>query len=300
MVHEYVKGFCRHLLVDKGLCPATVENYRFALDDYTEYLAALCIPSLCAVERDTITVYYRIVSEKRSFAGSTVHQKTHAVYALYEWLKKQGIILVNPCPCLPSYDLRRLPRNLPRRASIVKMYRKLYAADDRLGVRDYSIIDLAYSCGLRRSEIKDLDVDDVCIEEGTVRVRGKGGHERLVPVGEQTLKDLHYYIYRIRPKFLKHTATKALFVTARDGGRRMDKSSINQMFWRLRRRFGTSKTLTPHALRHAFATDLLRGGAPLQDVAEMLGHVRCDATQIYTRVMPSDLKRIHRKYHPRG
>jgi len=300
MDDHYVAEFMEHLRVDRGLCTATVTAYRRDVNEFIEYLAALGIPSLGSVRQDTVAVYYRIIAEKRNVVEHTVYRKTRSVYVLYEWLKTQGYLLVNPCPKPPSYRLHRIPRRLPRRGSIAKMFRKLYASTDRLAARDYSIIDLAYSCGLRRAELERLNVDDVCPEDGTVRVRGKGGHERLVPVGKETIKDLQYYIYRVRPKFFKGGTTRALFVTARQGGKRIDHVSINRIFWRSRRKYGTVKTLTPHALRHAFATDLLRGGAPLQDVSGMLGHVSFETTQIYTRVVPSDLKRIHRKYHPRG
>ena len=300
MSWEYVEEFYEHLRVEAGLRAGTVAIYRCAINGFLEYLAALAIPSPLAVAQDTIVLYYRIIAEKRGFAGSTLHNKTHAVYTLYQWLKERGMILVNPCPRPQPFSHQRLPRRLPTQDSIMKLYRKLYAAGDRLGPRDYSIIDLAYACGLRRCEIKNLDVDDVCVEDGTLRVRGKGGHERLVPAGKETIKDLQYYIYRIRPKFLKGRTTRALFVTARDGGKRIHNDTINYIFRLLRSRYGAPKTLTTHALRHAFATDLLRNGAPLQDVSKMLGHASFESTKIYTRVLPSDLKRIHSACHPRG
>lgn len=239
MEEQHESGFLEHLRVDRGLEASTVAAYRRNIYEFIEYLAALAIVSLGWVQRDTVALYYRIIAQKRGFCRSTVRDKCHAVHALYAWLKSQGYVLLNPCPQPPSYTERRLPRRLPRRGSIVKLLRKLYEAGGILGPRDYSVVDLAYSCGLRRTELARLNVDDVCIEEGTIRARGKGGHERLVPVGKETLKDLQYYIYQVRPRFFRGATSRALFVTATKGGARINRAGINRIFWRSRMRYGT-------------------------------------------------------------
>ena len=125
-------------------------------------------------------------------------------------------------------------------------------------------------------------------------------HVRIVPVGKRALRDLLHYIYHVRPQFLKHTTTNALFVSWWKGGRRITKVGIRAMLRRLNRKYRFTETLRVHGFRHACATDLLRNGAPVQDVSKLLGHARLETTQIYTRLLPTDLQKHHRAYHPRG
>jgi site-specific recombinase XerD len=299
MDEHYAEAFLKHKRVDDGVCAETLRSYRRSLREYAAYLDACGVASFAAAQSETIMGYFRTIISESGLAEATICGKTQPIYVLYEWLKRQGVILFNPCPKPPVHK-RSLPRTIPRKSSIIKTYRKLYNGDGKREVRNYAIIDLAYSCGLRRREIVNLDVEDLCVEEGTLRVRGKYGNERVVPIGKRTLRNVRFYLYHARPKFLKHTKTKALFVTAREGGRRISPLAINRIFEGLRKRYGCPESITTHALRHAFATDLLRNGAPLQDVSKMLGHADLDTTQIYTRVLPLDLKRAHRKYHPRG
>jgi integrase/recombinase XerD len=166
--------------------------------------------------------------------------------------------------------------------------------------RSIALVDLAYDCGLRRCELVRLNVQDVNAEEGTIRVRGKYGKDRLVPVGKKTMRTLLHYIYRERPAFLQGNTTDALFVSWAQGGRRISNATVTRTFLRLRRKGKIAGTITSHALRHAFATHLLRNGAPMQEVSEMLGHACLETTQIYTHLAPLDLKEHHRRFHPRG
>lgn len=248
---------------------------------------------------DVIRGYYLAVKGK-DYVSSTVWKKSHAVYVFYEYLCENGFLLLNPCPKVIYESENRLPHSVPDWQSLQQTYKRLKGSIHFWEHRDFAIIDLAYSCGLRRCELQGLNVDDIEQQEGTVRVKGKGGRERVVPVGPRALKDLLYYMYHIRPKFLKGGTTKALFVSWLGGGQRMNTRSINAIFRRLRIKYGFGKNFRPHNMRHAFATDLLRRGAPVQDVSRMLGHKKLETTQVYTRLVPRDLKRCHEKCHPRA
>jgi len=264
------------------------------------HLGKSSIGSLFSVSPQAIAAYFHWLRKESGLSRSSQSHKAEAVCGLYAWLKREGYALSNPCPKPLSRGPYRLPGAIPAQGTIRRMYRKLAGSERITGQRDYVIVDLAYGCGLRRDEIRRLDVGDICAEKGTLRVTGKGGHERFVPVGTKTMADLLYYLYHIRPQFLKGSTTRALLLTWIAGGKRIDRTVINRVFWLLRKRCGLSRHYTPHSLRHAFATDLLRNGAPLQDVSKMLGHTWLGTTQIYTRVLVTDVKREHHKYHPRG
>jgi integrase/recombinase XerD len=225
-------------------------------------------------------------------------------------LRENGFLLLKPCPKVVYESEKRLPRSVPDWQSLQQTYNRLKKSSHYWEQRDYAIIDLAYSCGLRRGELHSLNVDDIEQQDpdnvgtgSTIRVKGKGGRERVVTVGPHALKDLLYYVYHIRPKFLKSGTTKALFVSRIGGGQRMNARSINEAFGRLRSKYGFGRSFAPHNLRHAFATDLIRHGAPVSrpvGISRMLGHKKLETTQVYTRLVPMDLKRCHARYHPRG
>jgi len=293
-----------HLITDylthmrsKGMHPRTIAEHSDNIRAYVRYLSAQSAFSFFAADEALIRGYYQSVQH---FAPKTSWNKRHAVYAFYEWLRLSGLLLLNPAPKPHLMTAHRLPSSIPSWRSLKPVYERLRQSRRFWEQRDFAIIDLAYSCGLRRCELAGLNVDDIDEQGSTIRVKGKGGRVRLVPIGAQALKDVLYYIYHIRPRFIRTTHTKALFVSWLAGGKRMHTYSINAVFRRLRGKYGFGKAFAPHKLRHAFATDLLRSGAPVQDVSKMLGHVKLETTQVYTRLLPLDLKRQHERYHPRG
>lgn len=302
LVNEYLESLRR-----KGRNPATIADYGRSLAEYADYLTGSSVYShsagsgqaLFAASSGTVAGYMQAV-EKKKHSAMTAWKKLHAVHVFYEWLKDTGRILLNPFPNPKFISVNRLPRRVPCAAVLDHAYRKLRKSPKLPEQRDYMLIDLAYSCGLRRCELHRLDIGDICAEDGTIRVCGKRGRERIVPIGPATLADLQYYIYHIRSKMLKEGVTNAVFVSWMDGGKRMHLYSINAAFRRLRKRYGFDTSLVPHGLRHAFAADLIKSGAPVQDVSEMLGHAKLETTQIYTRLAAVDLKKHHKRHHPRG
>jgi integrase/recombinase XerD len=299
MEEDLLERFLESLRL-KGRSGKTVDIYRTGLRDFRIHLERNSIGSLFSATYEVIAAYFHRLRNESGLSRSSQSHKAQAVCGLYAWLKREGYALSDPSPPPLSRGPYGLPRAIPTQDTLRRIYRTLAGSGRITGQRDYVIIDLAYGCGLRRDEIVRIDVGDICAEERTLRVTGKGGHERMVPVGKKTQDDLLHYLYRIRPRFLKGSTAKALFLTRHGGGRRIDRTVVNRVFWNLRKHCGLPESYTPHSLRHAFATDLLRNGAPLQDVSKMLGHTLLDTTRIYTRVLASDVKREHRKYHPRG
>jgi site-specific recombinase XerD len=298
MEDELIAEYLTHMRI-QGMHSDTIADYETNLREYGQYLAYTNNFSIFDADADIICGYAIAVKERR-VSASTTWKKQHAVYAFYDWLQQSGRILLNPARKPASSHIKRLPRGVPSWITLKHVYKRLRRSPRFWEQRDFSIIDLAYSCGLRRRELAGLNVDDIDEQGATIRVKGKGGRKRVVPIGPRALKDLLYYIYHIRPRFLKGGHTKALFLSWISGGKRMHPYSINAMFDRLRLNYGFERNFQPHNLRHAFATDLIRNGAPVQDVSKMLGHVKLETTQIYTRLLPMDLKRQHERFHPRG
>jgi integrase/recombinase XerD len=275
------------------------------LHQFTGYIAAQeSFSFFAAKEEDAFTWREELLAG--GLQPLTVSKKLLCVHAFYEWLHECGYLLVNPLPKPSFAGLHRLPRQLPDSSTLHRAYCKLRTSESLPEQRDYVALDLGYSCGLRRCELHALNLQDITPDDpaqgggGTVRVKGKGGRERLVPVGPNTLKDLLHYIYHIRPKLMKGGTTAALFVSWQKGGTRMNIRSFNRAFSRIRRKYGLDRSLTPHGLRHAFGTDMVKNGAPVQDVSKMLGHKKLETTQIYTHLAARDLKQHHQNHHPRG
>lgn len=296
---EYIEAFLSFVAV-RGINPETVESYRRDLERFARYPEVSRTGSLLCVTPEIVHRYCRDLHESSGFVLQTIYQKKRAVYEFYQWLKDEGVILHNP---VRRPTLRRA-EYIGRRSVSVNAVRQLlstlsdshYKHDRRNSV----IVDLAYCCGLRRCELLRLNVHDVNATDHTIRVRGKFGKERIVPVGKMTMAALLHYLYHDRPTFLHGNTTSALFVSWMHGGRRISRATVTRIFLRLRRKGKLAEPMTSHSLRHAFATHLLRNGAPVQDVSKMLGHESIETTQHYTHLVPMDLKEHHRRYHPRG
>ncbi len=283
----------------QGKLSGTIWQYKYGIQSFEQYLSDKNIFSFIAVTKENITEYYLFLIQK-GYAHKTCFNKSYPVFSFYEWLKSKGIILFNPCVKPQVKNGYTIPRNIANEKAINRAYKRLRESSCITEKRDLVIIDLAYSCGLRRCELHRLDIDDINIDEEVIKVVGKGSKERVVPIGENTLNILLDYVFYIRPWLIKKRKIKALFVSWNKGGRRMHRGSINKAFMRMRKKYQLDNTISPHALRHAFATHLLKNGAPVQDVSKMLGHEKLETTQIYTKVVPTDLKKHYKTYHPRA
>ncbi|MBN1254481.1 MAG: site-specific tyrosine recombinase XerD [Deltaproteobacteria bacterium] len=296
MKGEVLDPFLHYLAVEKGLSRNTLEAYSRDLNAYLDFLEGEEIPSL--VETTSLTVMAFIQRlKKRGLAMRSITRALVALRGLYRFLAREGYLEANP---LEDMELPRLGPTLPHVLTIQDIERLLAQPDAETprGIRDGAMLELLYATGMRVSELVELPTSGLNLEVGFVMVRGKGGKERIVPVGEVAMDRVRTYLEQGRPAMLKGRESSYLFVNNR-GGR-----LSRQGFWKILRQYalktGITKRITPHTLRHSFATHLLERGADLRFIQAMLGHVDISTTQVYTHVNQEYLRKLHRQYHPRG
>jgi integrase/recombinase XerD len=289
-------AFCDALWLEEGLSPRTLESYRRDLAQFALWLAARDQ----ALKTAGAGELQRFLGErglKQGIAARSIARQLSALKRYYRWLNRQGLRSDDPTLAI---EPPRLPRPLPKGLSEADVEALLAAPDvgTDLGLRDRAMLELLYACGLRVSELVGLSLQAVSLDMGVVKVMGKGAKERLVPMGEVAMEWIERYLRESRPRLLAGQVSDALFVTRRGGG------MTRQMFWHLIKahalRAGVRARLSPHTLRHAFATHLLNHGADLRVVQLLLGHADISTTQIYTHVARERLKRLHAQHHPRG
>ncbi len=290
-----IDAYLTHALAEQGLAARSVEAYRRDLVDFAAFVTARGATSPARVTRAAITVYL-ISLRRRGRSPATVKRRTAAIRAFYRHLLREDALEQDP-----TLDLAppKLPRRLPRVLTVEEVEHLLAAPDPstRDGLRDRAMLELMYASGLRVSETVGLDLSDLDLAHEVVRCVGKGNKERLVPVGSQAVRALRTYLGQARPRLVHGRATQALFVSRL--GRRLSRQGCWKMIRRYARRAGVTKPLTPHVLRHSFATHLLERGADLRAVQEMLGHASISTTQVYTHVSRQWLRDVYRQSHPR-
>lgn len=291
-----IDQFLDFLLVEKGLSPKTLETYSHNLIRYRNFLANH--KSAAFSQNDTpLILKYLIHLRKSGLAARSRAQHLVTIRGLYRFLVQEKILPKDPARLI---DLPKTTLKLPDVLSHEDIALLLQAPDTKkpLGLRDAAMLELLYAAGLRVSELVNLKLQDINLEAGFVRVFGKGSKERIVPIGTQAREKIDHYLKTVRSNRPKQKSSPYLFVA------RADRPMTRQGFWKLLRRYalqaGLNKKITPHSLRHSFASHLLEGGADLRAVQVMLGHVDISTTQIYTHVTRDHLKQLHRKYHPRG
>jgi integrase/recombinase XerD len=248
------------------------------------------------IEPDRI-IDFTMAEKKRGLAITSVSRALVAVRMFFRFLSGEGLIKRDPTEHLESPRLwQNLPEVLDRR-SVDRLLAAPNADDDRWPLRDRAVLEMLYATGARASEVADMTLLSVNREVGYVLAIGKGRKERIVPVGRKALEALEAYLTRERPD-LDRQQGPHLFLT--HSGRRMGRETLWRLVKKYCARAGVSRRVSPHTLRHSFATHLLEGGADLRSVQEMLGHVDIGTTQVYTHVDQNRLKAIHRKYHPRA
>jgi integrase/recombinase XerC/integrase/recombinase XerD len=240
---------------------------------------------------------YAAALSQEEVVAATVARKLAALRSLYRSLREHGRIAQNPADLVPA---PKRPQTLPRvlRPDEVAALLDRIPTTTPLDVRDRALFELAYACGLRAEELVNLDASAVSFDDEEVRVEGKGGRTRIVPVGEAALSSLARYVERARPALLHDRTEPALFLSK--SGRRLSTSDVRRRLRVWARRASLQGGVHPHALRHSFATHLLEGGADLRSIQELLGHSSISTTQIYTRVESARLKSAYARAHPRA
>ena len=285
--------FIHHLRVERGLADNTIQAYSRDVIRFFEFLKPKRIPPH-AVTRDHIIEY--IGSLQGVISQRSITRGLSALKMFFRFLISDGKIEKSPARLLES---AKLPRRLPEILTPDEVNRLLSQPDsvNPLGIRDKAMLELLYATGLRVSELVGLHFVHINLEAGFVRTIGKGNKERAVPVGEKAREALKLYLSDARPGLLKGKNSSRLFLNSRGG------QISRQGFWKIIKKYGImagiKKKITPHRLRHSFASHLLEGGADLRSVQVMLGHSDISTTQIYTHVNRERLKQIHEKHHPR-
>ena len=293
-VPDAIALFLDEMATERGLARNTCAAYRRDLDAYARALHEAGVDAIEAAGREHITAFLR-AERDRGASPATIGRRLAAVRGVHRFVHSRGV-----APTDPGRDVSgpRRPRRLPGALSIPEVERLLAAphGDTPAALRDRALLELAYATGLRASETVGVDVGDLDEDPGFLRVRGKGGVERWVPVGGEARRAIHEWLERGRPRLVRSPAGP-LFVNLR--GRRLGRAG----FWLILRGHaaaaGLRRKVSPHSLRHSFATHLLEGGADLRVVQELLGHADLATTQIYTRVDTAYLAEVHRTFHPR-
>jgi integrase/recombinase XerD len=288
--------FFDHLRVEAGLAENTLRAYRRDLDAFARFLEGLGLRSFRISRSEPI---HRYLSGRRTKGASpaSLARNLAAVRMLYRFLAAEGRVPRDPAAAIePPKRWRRLPASL-RREEVAQLLRAP-EGDAPLARRDRALFETLYATGARISEALGLRLGDARLDLGLLRLRGKGGRERLVPLAERSAAVLRAWIEEGRPRLLRGRDTDRVFVSR--SGRPLDRHQAMRRLAAAARSAGLRKRLSPHALRHSFATHLLEGGADLRVVQELLGHASISSTQIYTHVEGSRIKELHRRFHPRA
>ncbi|MGE5396884.1 MAG: site-specific tyrosine recombinase XerD [Chitinophagales bacterium] len=291
-----VGAFVEYLRFEKGLSENTQEAYRRDITKFVAFLRKKNVNNLADIKRsDIIDFIGNLLDEGAAFSSSARH--ISSIKTFFRFLIQEGIITNNPANNLES---PRVNRKLPDVLTIEEVDHLLDQPNPAIqtGLRDKAMFELMYGTGLRVSELLSLEIEDINLTAGYVRCMGKGKKERIVPVNQTAIYWINRYVARARPHLIKDSLNRILFVNV--AGNRLTR----QGFWKILNRHATDagigKTVTPHTLRHSFATHLLENGADLRAVQEMLGHADISTTQIYTHMTTIHLREVYQRSHPRA
>jgi integrase/recombinase XerD len=287
-----VERFLNYLTVEKGLSENTLDAYERDIRKFTKYLAENKEP-ITNFKRSDITSFLNHLRDSGNQA-STLARNIAALRGLCKFMLLEGIIDEDPVEnLLTPKGWKRIPRiiGIEEVSDLLKK-----PEGKKLSLRDRAILEIIYSSGLRVSEAINIKMGDINFEAGFITIKGKGSKERVVPINEATLSTVVRYIEESRPEILRKRDSRFLFLAK--GGKPMTR----QRLWQIIKTYSKelSIEISPHTLRHCFASHLLDGGADLRALQKMLGHTDISTTQIYTKVTPERLKKIHKEYHPRG
>lgn len=293
---EWIRRFKEYLAVERGLSENTLYSYERDLYTFQIYLMKRGQMALNEIQRHHISAYLGHLHEVGR-ANSTISRNLASIRSFFHFLIREEAIVQDPTI---HVEPPKIEKRLPRVLTTEEVERLLRAPNQRTpsGLRDYAMLELLYATGIRVSELVSLEYTDVHLSGGFLRCMGKGGKERIIPIGEYALHALHTYMEVARPTFVRETGVAPMFLNHH--GMQMSR----QGFWKILKKYAQEscivKDITPHTLRHSFATHLLERGADLRAVQEMLGHADISTTQIYTHVTKGRLKEVYAAAHPRS
>ncbi len=291
-----IQSFIDYLTVERGLAANTLDSYSRDLKQYCQYLQEALKISARDASRTTV-VSYLLHLQKQGRTTATIARRLAALKTFYQFLVQERLLANDPTADLESpKQKKKLPRVLT-----VKDVERLLSQPRPVhpsGRRDKAMLEILYATGIRVSELVSLDVSDVNLNLGYLRCVGKGDKERIVPVGSAAIRAVASYLEKAREELLRDRSETALFVNHQ--GRRLTRQGFWKIIKRYAREAGIDKPITPHTLRHSFATHLLENGADLRSVQELLGHADISTTQIYTHITGGHLKDVYARTHPRA
>lgn len=302
-VQRALRTYLDHLAVERGLADNTLKSYRRDLRRYLQFLASQGVDELGSVDESTVSAFLAHLREGDAdhppLSSGSAGRAVVAVRGFHKFAVRDGLSTADPSAAVrPPAPAKRLPKALPL-ADIERILEAASAPGTALASRDRALLELLYASGARISEVVGLDVDDLDLETCSVLLRGKGSKERVVPFGSMAREALEAYLVRGRPALsAAGTGRAAVFLNARGG--RLSRQSAWAVLVRAAERAGVTAEVSPHTLRHSFATHLLDGGADVRVVQELLGHASVTTTQVYTLVTVDSLREVYATAHPRA
>lgn len=297
---EAVDLFCTALKTERNASDHTIRAYRSDLGAYLDWAARKGIDSLEVTHRQLRA--YLADQDRAQYSRTTINRRMSSLRSFFRWMNIVGLADKDPAGILQSPKKQKSLPHVIRPRDMVKLLSVYAAADGRdqspEDMRNQALLEFLYACGARVSEASSLLLENVDFEQGVVRVFGKGSKERIIPLHDMAISSMKRYVFVGRQRLLEGKDCPYLFVSSR--GNQMSTDAIRKLFKRTLRLAGLDETLSPHAMRHTFATDLLDGGANLRSVQEMLGHSSLSTTQIYTHLSTARLKEVHSQAHPRA
>jgi integrase/recombinase XerD len=295
-MNQTLDQFLHYLIVEKGLSKNTIEAYSHGLNRFMEHLKEKNLREWTEVSKFDVKAFL-LSLKRRGLSMKTVVRNLAAIRTFFKFLVQEGILEANP---IEEVESPKVSKTLPKILSLkeVELLLEQPNPETPLGIRDRAMLEVLYATGMRVSELMRLPMNQINLEGGFVVLFGKGSKERMVPLGSEAMKWVTLYLETVRQKLAKERESPFLFIN------RSGKGMSRQRFWKNLKTFGQRagirKRITPHLLRHSFASHLLERGADLRSVQMMLGHVDISTTQIYTHVTGERLKKVHQRYHPRG
>ena len=295
-MNNHFQDYLTMLRVERNVSANTIDAYRRDLKQYLGYIDDIGIKLLYNISSDNIRDYIRNLNNQ-GLAPKSIARIISSIRSYHNFLSSEQIIKENPALNL---DTPKIPRKLPVVLSEKEISSIIKAVDDayQFAKRDKAIIEMLYSCGIRVSELCDLETSNLFIDDDLIRVMGKGSKERLLPIGGRAKRLLDDYLIHSRHKLIKKTSSSSVFVSR--NGRPLTRAMINNILKKWALKSGIIKPVSPHTLRHSFATHLLEGGADLRFVQALLGHSDITTTQIYTHLDKHHIKQVYRSHHPRS
>jgi integrase/recombinase XerD len=301
-VARAIRTYLDHLTVERGLAANTLSSYRRDLRRYAAHLSAEGVETLDGVTEGTVAGFLVALREgdpeHPPLSATSAARTVVAVRGFHKFAVRDGLATTDPAGAVkPPTPAKRLPKALPL-ADVEAILEAAGSSGTTLALRDRALLEVLYGTGARISEAVGLDVDDLDLVDSTVLLRGKGSKERLVPVGSYARDAVTAYLTRARPALVSAASGPALFLNSRGG--RLSRQSAWAVLVKAADRAGVQRDVSPHTLRHSFATHLLDGGADVRVVQELLGHASVTTTQIYTLVTVENLREVFATAHPRA